>query len=123
MKIKITQLRKTIRELFKEEWSKTHIEPHTIPAASSRDEQEMQKDLAGRKWGSTELRLPKPSEHGKAGRVFSIIAKSGTLAGMSQDKRVEFKKEFDAWFDAKSPEDKLISTAEELAEEFAARQS
>lgn len=119
MKISISQLRKAIREVLKEEMNEAPLTGRpTVPAHSSSGEQQFNQDIGGKRWGKND-RTSAPSKGAdKVTRVFTLIAQTGALANMASDQRTSLRSELEQFMASKSPADKLITPAEQLADEF-----
>lgn len=119
MKINVSVVRKLVKEVLKEELFEIGTERPTVPAASSKGEQEFNQQMGGQKWGSPKSNaLPKTNPNQKNSRVWSLVAGAGTMAKMDPEQRQAFQKEFSDFIAAKDPSEKLVMTAEDLADEF-----
>lgn len=120
MKIDVNTVRKLVREVLAEEMdSDVHGmgDRPTVPAAKSAGEQQFQKDMGGNKWGNPKA-IPKSNTNSKDGRVWSVVVQSmGTQ--LNDQQRQGLKGELDAFLQSKDSSEKLIATAEQLANEFA----
>ena len=127
MKIDIKKLRKLVREVLFEELddhsrSPTMMAPterapkrQTVPAAQTTAEKQFQKDSGSQKWGNPKA-IPRSGDT-KNVRVWNIIVQS--MGGqMNDQQRQALRQELYSFLDAKDPSEKLIATAEQLANEF-----
>lgn len=115
MKISINDLRKAIREVFEEEMKEVSSIP-TVPASQSAGEEQFKKDTAGKPWGNPKA-IPRSGTAGnKDNRVFSIVQSASS--NMSPEQKQALRSQFDQFMATKDPSDKLIATAESLADEF-----
>jgi hypothetical protein len=114
MKIDVKELRKIVREVLVEEMDSTSDRP-TVPAAKSAGEQQFKKDIAGNKWGNPKA-IPKSGDT-KNARVWNVVVQS-MGSQMNDQQRQALRQELDAFLQSKDPSEKLIATAEELANEF-----
>lgn len=120
MKIDVKTVRRLVREVLAEEMDNdvhsTGDRP-TVPAASSAGEKQFQKDMGGNKWGNPKA-IPKSNTNSKDNRVWTSVQQSmGT--NLNDQQRQVLKGELDAFLQSKDPSEKLIATADQLANEFA----
>jgi hypothetical protein len=127
MKIGIKELRKIVREVLAEEMndpsrSPTMMAPtqraperQTVPAAQSAAEKQFKKDTGGQKWGKPGA-IPRSGDN-KDARVWNVVVQS-MGSQMNDQQRQALRQELTTFLQSKDPSEKLIATAEQLANEF-----
>jgi hypothetical protein len=105
MRINSNSLRQMIREVIEEEMrSGVYSNNPTIPMP-----------------GRADVKIPRGSLGSlvaKEERIFDMIVQAGATKGMSSDEENQFRERFDRFMAEKDPGDKLIMTAEQIADEF-----
>lgn len=92
--------------------------PPTVPASASRSEQEFQKDMGGKKWGAPENSLRDDPVNKKLQKVISSLKASGQLEKVQPNKRAEAIAKLEKFVKEMDPSDRLVKTADEIADEF-----
>ncbi len=119
MKIDVNTVRRLVREVLAEEMDsdvRGQGDRPTVPASKSAGEQQFQKDMGGNKWGNPKA-IPKSNLNTKDARVWNVVVQS-MGSQLNDQQRQALKGELDAFLQGKDPSEKLIATAEQLANEF-----
>jgi len=92
--------------------------PPTVPASASKGEQEFEKDMGGKKWGAPDSGLRDNPTNKKLQRVISSLKTSGALDKVQPNRRSEMMSQLDKFINGMDPSDRLVKTADEIADEF-----
>ena len=134
MKIKVSRLRKLIREALMEDMSSdpTEYPPAstrpterapdmpTVPAPRSKDEKDLEKHLGGRKWGAppqSQTKMKTPVEQ-KTLQVMNVLHQSPHWGDMSSEERGQLHDRVASQLKTMDPGELMVATAQDLAKQF-----